>query len=160
MSKTLIREFFAVTRTSIYQVSRDEADAVTVKKIKLHDGKHSAAPVGISLKRDAFLAVTHGRGLFFYHDGGVDVQSAKPPGHGPLAEEVNPNFWQNGTSSVIALFLKEEDANRCLASGVMNIRDVQWRNCTEAVLRAINGDPIIRASRSSSYAFPADFFAS
>ncbi len=148
--KDRLREFFAVTATSVYRVNerRDANGCPLVEKIARRDG--SSVPVGGRLKNGELVAVTR-RGLIVYSD---DLPKRGRDGNRPAKpEEVNTMFWGGHTSPLVALFLKEEDARKCLVWGSALEIDPLWWTFTRETLEAIGDDhPTFILSSHPSFA--------
>ncbi len=53
------------------------------------------------------------------------------------ADKVSTKFWGGYTSEVVALFLDEDSAKRCVGSENLNSRDPRWLDKTEEAKQAI-----------------------
>lgn len=146
-----LKEFFAVTLTSVYRVNerKDLNGFPLVEKIAQRGASHVG--VGGRLKNGELVAVTR-RGLIVYSD---DLPSRGRPGDRPAKpEEVNTMFWGGHTSPLVALFLEEEDARKCLVWGSDRELDPLWWNFTRDTLAAIgDGHPTFILSDHPSFAF-------
>jgi len=149
--KNRLREFYAVTNTSVYLVSeeRDPDGTPTVEKIALRSD--SSIPVGGRLKYGHLVAVTP-RGVFLYHE---DFSPYSGPRDRPQRpEEVNTRYWGGSTSPVVGLFLNRPDAVGCLAWGSRQMHDPVWWSHTMMVVKAIGDDhPVFILSRHPGFVF-------
>ncbi len=118
----MLKKFYAVTQTSIYEV-RDTKDGPLAKKIALRGD--SAIVVGEYLEHGNMLSVGHN--LIMY----------------PVVDRAELSIWGTWgghSSPVVALTLKKSDAEKCFKSGSTKICDPDWTSHTKAVLRAIDKD--------------------
>ncbi len=138
MEKEALKEFFAVTMTSIYHVKDDVDGAPEVKKIALRG--ESIRAVGSIVS-----GPNGGRGLTMVSVG-KHIVVFIPEGHSWLSarstfvtqlENVNTMWWGGNTSEVVALFLKETDAMECFNASELKPRDARWQKNTLETLRAI-----------------------
>ena len=146
-----LREFFAVTLTSVYRVSdRRDADGIPLVE-KIAQRGSSAVAVGGRLKSGSLIGVTK-RGIYLYDD---DLPYPGRPGGRPARpEEVDVLFWADHTSPVVGLFLNEADARGCLDWGHGREHDPVWWSHTMAVIKAIGDDhPTFILSRDPRFAF-------
>mgnify|MGYP001618651396 FL=1 len=150
-SDTLLQEFFASTQKAVYAVRRI-VGVVNVRKTYMPEGVKSAVRIRteFSISEPNFLAVTTRRGIFPYSN----IYA--------LPEDVPNDIRQDAphTSSVIALFMDEDDAIECTNSAPTETRDFRWDEHTRAVIRALKNDPVIRVSHDPVLGFPATFFES
>ena len=127
-------EFFAVTRNSLYRVSREKAEhnipiveqiAAHFKSDLLKDGRlHGGYYVGIT--KD---------GLVLYYE---DYLPGQKPSHIQRPEMVNVAQWGDHTSYVVALFLNKDEALNCFnSSDDLKQCDPRWRVQTEETLEVI-----------------------
>lgn len=131
MPKRKLKEFFAVTATSVYHVKADDKDYGKASIIKIALNKESAFPVGHRLERGYLISV--GSWLMPYVPEGGGGYSSYQRDIG----SVNTHWWGQSTSRVVALFLKKEDAMACHQSKDLKPCDERWANETIKVLRAI-----------------------
>ncbi|TSC83293.1 MAG: hypothetical protein G01um101419_47 [Parcubacteria group bacterium Gr01-1014_19] len=118
----VLKKFYAVTQTSIYEV-KDTEDGPLATKIALRGD--SAIPVGDPLKYGNMLSVGHN--LIMYQT--------------ETRRELSLWGEHGGHSSpVVALTLKKSDAEKCFASETTKKCDPDWAEHTKAVLRAIGKD--------------------
>ncbi len=118
----MLKKFYAVTQTSIYEV-KDTEDGPRATKIALRGD--SAIVVGEYLKYGNMLSVGHN--LIMYPT--------------ETRRELSIwGIWGGHSSPVVALTLKKSGAEKCLASGTTKICDPDWAKHTKAVLRAIGND--------------------
>jgi hypothetical protein len=131
----MIHEFFVVTETSVYLVTdkKDENGTPIVKKIVLKG--QSKIPVGGRLKNGNLVGITKERILLY--------EGEMRNGRWQRPEEVNTAFWGGGTSQIIALFLKKEEAMKCFNSENLEAWDRRWKKQTEETLKSIgNNHPV------------------
>ena len=130
-----LKEFFAVTTTSVYHIQDNVGGYPEVKKIALKG--ESKIGLGATLKHGTMVSV------------GEQIIVFIPEGHGwmsPMTSfetelgKVNTQWWGGGTSRVVALFLKKADAMQCHDSSNLQPRDPRWRENTLKTLRAIGKD--------------------
>ncbi len=130
-----LKEFFAVTMTSLYHIQDDVGGYPEVKKIALKED--SRIGLGVTLKNGTMVSV------------GNQIIVFIPEGHGwmsPMTSfvtelpNVNTQWWGGRTSLVVALFLKKTDAKQCYDSTNFRPCDPRWRESTLETLRAIGKD--------------------
>ncbi|MEK7640414.1 MAG: hypothetical protein AAB389_00245 [Patescibacteria group bacterium] len=130
----MLKKFYAVTQTSIYEV-QDTENGPLATKIALRGS--SEIVVGEFLKHGTMLSVGHNLWMFV------------PDGHGfmsPMTSyerdlgKVSSQWWGGHSSPVVALTLKKSDAEKCFKSGSTKICDPDWAEHTKAVLKAIGND--------------------
>lgn len=116
-------KFFVVTTSALYEVDT-EPGVPTVTKLPSRGDDW--IPAGSCLRGGTHLGIT---------EIGATMYS-------PVSREeaglVNTRAWGNMTSGIVALFLEEEAAKHCLASGDLQIFDPRWRDKTLATLDAID----------------------
>ena len=122
MEKSL-RMFFAVTKTSLYEVEVLAQIFPTLKKIALRG--RSSVPVGDIINNGSMLSI--GKHLILY----------SPNSSERRIEFINNYYWGGHTSSVVALFLDKEKALECFKSEYQDICDSHWLEETKEVLKAI-----------------------
>ena len=118
----MLKKFYAVTQTSIYEVL-DTKDGPLATKITIRG--YSAIAVGGYLKHGNMLSVGHN--LIMYPTEG-------------RAELTRWGDWGGHSSPIVALTLKKSDAEKCFKSGSTKICDPDWIEHTKAVLKAIGND--------------------
>lgn len=133
----MLEEFFAVTRTSVYHVKAESEDgAPSATKIALRG--NSVVLVGQKLWRsDGMILV--GKRLIGYIP---EEHGATSPLVGVERDfnRVSSRWWGEGTSSVIALFAKENEAMQCFNESDLEPCDPRWVEQTRQVLNAIGDD--------------------
>jgi len=137
---SIVHEFFAVTETSVYVISdkKDESGVPTVEKIALR-GK-SKIPVWGRLRNGSLVGITKER-ILLYEGNRRDGRWQRP-------DEVNTVFWGGGTSQIIALFLKKEEAIACSNSENLEAWDSRWEKKTNETLKSIGDNhPVFVLSR-------------
>lgn len=123
-----LREFFAVTMTSVYQVTaRGENGRPCAEKIALRG--ESKFPVGAKME-DPMLAVAVFLQFYIPEGGGITSFERR-------LEMVNTRYWTAGTSRIVALFLDEEKALACNGQPDLVPCDPRWLGETKEVLKAI-----------------------
>ncbi len=150
-----LREFFAVTITSVYHVACTiDGDGIprgepTVEKIALH-GESSVLP-GERLRGGRFLGVRRD-GLRMYNDHYAGERGDPEP-----SEHINTLYHGGGTTPIVALFLKHNEAMICLAEIMLNGAcelDSRWERQTLAVLLSIDErHPVFIVSSGSLFGF-------
>lgn len=133
----MLKKFYAVTQTSLYEVDCDPKGENTPLATKIALRGDSSIVVGEFLKHGTMLSV------------GEQLIMFVPEGHGwfsPMTSyerdlsNVNSQWWGGHSSPIVGLFLKKKDAERCFASGSAKFCDPDWIEQTKAVLRAIGND--------------------
>lgn len=130
-------EFFAVTTTSLYRVKAFGEDGHYPCAEKLALNGDSKVLVGATLKGGTMLAVA--KHLQFYFPEAHSMLSPQTKYVREL-ELVNNMWWEGGTSLIVALFLKEEDARDCFAQQELLPCDKRWIKKTKEVLERIGED--------------------
>jgi hypothetical protein len=124
MSEDDLKEFFAVTTTSLYRVVAFGKDNYPyAEKLALHG--NSKVLVGSILKGDPMLAVAKNLQFFYPHRNARDVAF------------VNNAYWGAGTSLIVALFLNEKEARDCFEGSNLLPCDERWIKQTKEVLEKI-----------------------
>ncbi len=142
-------KFFAVTTTSVYSVTdkKDDQGYPIVQKTAIKKGKNSKISIGGRLKNGCLVGI-QADGIILYNE------EHPRPGCRQKPEEVNISFWGGGTSPVIALFLKEDEARACLDSKDLKRCDPRWEVQTKEVLSLIKDDhPVFVISHDSPITF-------
>jgi len=123
--RKLLHKFYAVTQTSVYQLTdkKDKKNTPIVKKIALK-GK-SEIPMGRALKNGHLVGITR-FGIILYND----FKGRDP-------ELINTALWGDKTSPVVALFLDKKQALACLDSKSLQVCDCRWQSHTKEVIKAI-----------------------
>lgn len=144
MEKHFLKEFFAVTQTSVYLVSseKDEKGVPIVEKIALRGP--SAVAKGGRLHNGQFVGIMKDQiNLYF-----AEYRNGRPE----RPEYVSTSHWGGHTSPVSALFLDRQAALRCFRFKRQDC-DLRWRKETEEVLAAIGDDhPVFIVSKHASTA--------
>lgn len=139
-----LKEFFAVTQTSVYHIKDDVDGRPEVKKIAVSG--ESAIAVGAVLKNGYMVSV--GEQIIVFVPEGHSWMSAATSFVRDLGD-VNTQWWGGGTSSVIALFLNESEAMQCHRSPNLQTCDPRWLERTKEVLRAIGKEhPVFSITKS------------
>lgn len=125
-----LKEFFAMTSTSVYHVEYDEKK-IQAKATKIALKSESKIKVGEALS-GPMLSIA--RWLQFYiPEGGGYFGSYQRK-----IEMVNTRYWLGNTSSIISLFFSEEEAKSCLlSSDDLTPCDPRWLDSTKKVIDAI-----------------------
>jgi len=138
-----LREFFAVTWTSLYRVACNENPGEStpiVEKMALRN--NSNLPVGKRLRNGRFVGVRRDCICLYEDEQASDSRRPRPP------EELSTYFYGGHTTPIVALFLRRRDAERCLRTGSTICLDPRWKKQTLAVVRAIGDDhPVFILSR-------------
>lgn len=120
------REFFARTRTSVYQVAESVDGPLApplVKKIGL--AEHSNIKAGEVIDDCKFVGITS-KNLIFYNG------TKRRP-----AEDVDPDAVTCWTSPIVALFLDKDEAMGSLDADNVHPWDGRWMEQTRSTLKAI-----------------------
>lgn len=143
----MLKEFFAVTETSVYHVV---SEPLTATKIALSG--ESRAGMGYQMKGGEMLSV----GLMlirFIPEGGGYSTFQRDLGN------VNTRYWGDNSSKIVALFLDREQALDCLKMADRLPYDRRWAAETKEVLAAIGGNhPTISIYRGGGSGIPMSFF--
>jgi hypothetical protein len=133
--KECLKEFFAVTRNSVYQaVVYGEENCPFIKKISVVGGI-IGLPVGKVLGADGTLLAVADN-LQFYYPEGHSMLSPQTSEERRL-ERVNTMWWRAGTSLIVALFLDKDEASFCSEQPDLQPCDQRWIEKTKEVLEAI-----------------------
>lgn len=127
----MLREFYAVTRTSIYRVM---AGKPTAEKIAMKLG--SSVMVGDTLQNGTMLAIC--TLLIAYTPEGKDpfVRDAESVFEKRI-EKVDPIYWGGHSSAIVALFETEDEARKCFEIENLQMCDLRFEDETRAVCEAI-----------------------
>lgn len=125
-----LKEFFAVTRTSVYCVKLEDNKPI-VEKIALR-GK-SVVAIGQKLMASQYILLTKS-GLYTFDNTRI-IAHLDYCGEKGGEREINFPGWLSKTSPVKALFLNKAKAIDCLNTENEDI--VQWEKETKSVLDAI-----------------------
>lgn len=134
-----LERFYAVTESrSVYEVNaRGEGDSPYPYAEKIALGGTSALGVGTRIDNGQIIAIAR------------FLQAYIPEGHSPLSsltsfqrglEQVNTMWWRGGTSPIVALFLKKEEALNCYLQADLHRCDPRWLEQTKEVLAAVGTD--------------------
>ncbi len=144
----MIERFYAVTTTSLYEVSAEKDGLGIPLVVKLALKGASLVKVGGRLHNGRLIAVTR-LGLILYDE------EFPRPGRRQRIEEVSFIFWGGNTSPIIGLFLDIQEAIICF-NCLPNVKfgDKRWQKETQEVLDSI-GDhhPVFVLSRRYSIKF-------
>jgi hypothetical protein len=128
----MLETFFVVTTTSLYRVlARDPAahGGPSAEKIALRT--ESKLKVGDKLSGGDMLSIGK-RLISFIPEGGGTTSLQR------RIEMVNVTYHLKQSSSIVALFLTEEAARVCFATGSQTPGDSHWRADTEAVMSLLD----------------------
>ena len=123
----MLKEFFAVTRTSIYHVQDRGQNGASAVKISLRGG--SKIPVKTDIAKGGMIAICHNLQAF------VAERHGRSQGH--RIRKGKDGKWDFQTSGIVALFLDEVAAMACLEAENAVLCDARWLDSTKAVLDAI-----------------------
>lgn len=136
ITESVISEFFAVTKTSVYHVANHEKYGGSAKKIALKDENESNIPIGATLEDGpGRLIAIRSRLLAFI-----------PESHGWLSqmtgfernpERVNTRWHEGNSSQIIALFETKDEALDCFSANNLQPADLRWTTSTNKVLEKI-----------------------
>lgn len=132
----MIREFYAVTMTSVYHVTDTgrNGDSPSAKKIALKG--ESSLPVGYRLENGGGRLIAICSGLLAFI----------PEAHGLLSPmtgyerepaQVDTRWHEGNTSPIVALFETNEEAIGCFESEDLGQADPRWLESTKRVLEKI-----------------------
>jgi hypothetical protein len=128
----MLKRFFAVTITSIYEITDgSEAPSFLAKKIALRGD--SELPVGQILTGGTMVSIGKQIIVFIPEGGGITSFQRQ-------VGRVNTCFWGGQTSAIVALFFTEEEARSCLKEEFGFPCDDRWVEQTKAVLTTIGDD--------------------
>jgi hypothetical protein len=128
-----IKEFYAVTQTSVYRVSEGKNGGPSVKKVFLKGD--SSLPVGHSFNVGPGTLVSIGRQIIsFIPEGGGQTSFQRK------IEMVNTRYWLCNTSFVTALFFTKKEALACVVYKKLKPCDKRWLKQTKLVITAIGDD--------------------
>ncbi len=130
----MLKEFFAVTKTSVYHAKAQGKNGYpSVKKIAVH-GDSNSPPVGYQLQGGTMVAICKQLIVFFPEKYAMTSPLA---GIERNIEKVNTRYWGDGTFAIIALFKTKTEALECFKVTNAKPCDSRWRKQTEEVLREI-----------------------
>lgn len=129
-----LKEFFAVTLTSVYHVKDDDgAGEPEAKKIAMIGG--SKIGLGNGLRGGTMIAIANSL-VRYMPEGGSSFNST----YERRLECVNASFWGSQTSPLVALFFTKEEAMDCFHSGSLVAADPRWKQQSLAVINAVGDD--------------------
>jgi len=129
----MLKEFFAVTLTSIYKVvSSNEKGQPEMEKLAIRPQTHSKVVVG---RKMGGPMISIGRQLISFEPVGEGITSVERE-----LGKVNEWYWLNNTSFVAALFLNEKDEVEYFTHNTPVVCDPVARDKTMEVLAAIGKD--------------------
>lgn len=132
----ILEKFYAVTKTSIYEVyAMDENKHPYALKIELK-GK-SKVQKGEKINGGTMLAIA--KNLQFYIPEAHSMLSSQT-GEERRLEQVNTMWWRMSTSKIVALFLAKEDALTCFSQTDFKPCDPRWLEKTKEVIEKIGPD--------------------
>jgi len=130
----MIREFYAVTSTSLYRVvDSDPEDRGRPTATKISCRSDSRIPVGGKIGGGELLSIGKQLIPFIPEGGGTTSYERR-------IELVNVRYWVMNSSFIVGLFLDEKVAQGCFASKGLERADPRWRKETEEVLASIPDD--------------------
>lgn len=146
----MVREFFAVTMTSVYHVTMEDEVTAVATKIALK-GK-SGFPVGHRLSRGNMIAIGERLLAYIPEGGGLTSQVVF---HERNPEMINTYYHGDMTSRVVGFFRVRDEAIECIGQPDLKPYDERWLESTRAVIAEI-GDkhPTFYICRSGSLALP------
>jgi hypothetical protein len=134
--ENVLKSFFAVTKTSVYEAIIADADNVPfLKKIALRG--QSNVLTGGKITNGTMLAICRHLQLFIPEGSGLISPMAT---YQREIASVNTRYWGGGTSDIVALFLKKEDALDCNCQTDLLPLDPRWKDKTVEVLRAVGNN--------------------
>ena len=137
--ETHLKEFFAVTSTSVYHVKGFTSAGVTATKIALRD--QSRVSVGGKLT-GPMMAIRSQLIAYIPEGGGITSYQRK-------IELVNTSWWTGNSSPIVALFKDKKSAMACNAQENLSPCDYRWLKETIGVLQLIGEDhPVFYISNS------------
>ncbi len=133
----MLKEFFAVTMTSVYRVRDDGEGRGSAEKIALKST--SAFPVGHVLTGGHMIAVC--KWLMPYRPDDGDERRV---------ENIEPSYWGENTSYIVALFLSRKLAMECFETrGELKACDSRWLGETMDVIESIGTEhPVFEFCRN------------
>lgn len=134
VSPQFLKEFFAVTLTSVYRARiMGKKGIPSLIKIACRDGR-SEIKVGSSISNGTMISVGKQLTLFFPEGSGVISPTST---YQREIASVNTVYWGGSTSQVVALFCSKARAMRCNNAENLQPCDPRWKKDTIATLRAI-----------------------
>lgn len=126
-----MKEFYAVTVTSLYKIKISEHGCIVMEKLGLRS--RSNIPVGTIFTGGAQMLSIGVQLIFFTPNAGNGSRDRR-------IEFVSDKYWGSRTSSVVALFLKRENAEECFKSFECKVCDEHWLYHTKEVITMISED--------------------
>jgi hypothetical protein len=126
-----VNKFYAVTLTSIYRVTWKKGYRPEAKKIELY--RESYRSVGTNLDEGEFLGISPIQ-LVTYNN--INNRDDGPNPRVP-PESVAKMDWRCWTSTLIALFLRKREAQKCARKKSWTNLDRRWIKQTRETARAI-----------------------
>lgn len=146
----MVKEFFAVTMTSVYHVAMEDESTAVATKIALKS--KSEFPVGRSLSNGNMIAIGQRLLAYIPEGGGLTSQVV---GYERNPEMINTYYHGDTTSRVVALFKTGQEAFGCFSQNDLQPYDERWLESTRAVLGEIGDEhPVFYICRSGSLALP------
>jgi len=132
-----LKEFFAVTMNSVYKVAAyGEDDCPYAEKIAASKNGGSIK-LGDRIDNAPMMAIA--RRLQFYYPESHSIISPVM-GEERRLEHVNTAWWRGGTSSIVALFLKEKGAMYCFEQKNLKPCDKRWVDKTKEVMKKVGDE--------------------
>ncbi len=135
MTAGSIGKFYAVTRTSVYEVTGRGAWVAEVRKIALQGT--SELKVGEDIAEGGMVAICSYLQTYIPEKYG---RTAPMTGYERNFRRVNSSHWRAGTSPLTALFLDKDEAMRCFETHDREPMDPRWLEASRATLQAIGDD--------------------
>ncbi len=127
---TPLKEFYAVTATSVYHVEYDKSKIIQALATKIALRGKSKVKLGKVLS-GPMLAIAKWLQFYIPEGGGLTSYERK-------VERVNTRYWLGNTSFVVALFFNEVEARDCLlVYDNLLPCDPRWLDSTKKVIEAI-----------------------
>ena len=125
----LLKEFYAVTATSVYHVEYDERKVqARATKIVL---KGESRVKFRKVLSGPMLAIIKWLQFYIPEGGGYSSYERR-------VEKVNVRYWLGNTSNIVALFFNEEEARSCLLNNKNLLScDPRWLDSTKKVIETI-----------------------
>lgn len=114
-----LKEFYAVTMTSLYGINAIGKRGPCLEKLALHG--ESEISVGSKYNRSLLAIARY-------------LQLYDPEGHERELARVNTVHWGPGTSLIVALFLNKKEAENCFNQSELQPLDERWVHKTREVV--------------------------
>ena len=124
-----IRQFYAVTMTSVYHVQAISRFVASAVKIALHGS--SEIPVRVDLCRGGMIAICGHLQAYVPLSGDVTDKTCS---YERRLESVTPLYWRTSTSEIVGLFRSLEEALACFQASMLQPCDPRWLDITRQVL--------------------------